>query len=321
MKKKRHHYISKAYLKSFCDDEGKVWIYRKDDPKKPFRQKPDNTGFHKYYYSQPLPEGGMNHEALENFFSEIETPWPPIVERLQKREKIDNGMMDEICQFICLQFARVPANRDFAERIQAEMLKSMMRQMDARGEFPPPPKGFEDILDHVEVSIDPHQSIWAMRDMLGAVREILDQVGLDVIHNETDIPFLTSDNPVIWFDPSVSEEEMQPYNIKSDGPIMLLFPVSPNLMILGESFLLEKFIHYGIEHVECKSHEFVNKCNRCICRFAYETVFARNKGQETMIEEYADISPVLEPTRIGPYLVHQRVFGKRKRKPAWKGET
>ena len=321
MKKKRHHYIPKAYLKSFCDDEGKVFVYRKDAPKKPFHQKPDNTGFHKYYYSQPLPEGGMNHEALENFFSEIETPWPPIVERLQTREKIDNGMMDEICQFICLQFARVPANRDFAERIQAEMLKSMMRQMDARGEFPPPPKGFEDILAHVEVSIDPHQSIRAMPDMLGAVREILDQVGLDVIHNETDIPFLTSDNPVIWFDPSVPEEEMQPYNIQPGGPIILFFPVSPNLMILGASSWRDKFTRSGIEHLECGNREFVNELNRCICRFAYETVFARERGQEAVVEECADISPVLEPKRIGPSTVHQRVFGKRKRKPAWKGET
>ena len=319
--KKRHHYVPIAYLNSFRDDEGKVFVYRKDDPKKPFHQKPDKTGFHKYYYSQLLPEGGMNHDALENFFSEIETTWPPIVERLQRREKVDNDMMDEICQFMCLQYARVPANRDFAERIHAETIKSMMRQLDAMGKLPPLPKGSKDILDHYEVSIDPHQSILAIPNMLGAVGEILDEIGLDVIHNETEIPFLTSDNPVIWFDPRIPEEAMQPYGLQPGGPIMLFFPISPNLMIVGGSFLLEKFAHNGIEHVECRNREFVNKCNRCICRFAYQTVFAREKGQEAMIEEHADVSPVLEPTRIGPYTIHQRVFGQRKRKPAWKKET
>ena len=321
MKKKRHHFIPKAYLNSFCDDEGKVFIYRKDDPKRPFHQKPDRTGFHKYYYSQPMPEGGMNHDVLENFFSETETTWPQIVERLQRGEKVDNGMIDDISQFICLQYARVPANRDFVERIHAEMLKSMMRNLDATDELPPPPEGYHDILSQVEVSIDPHQSILAMPNLLGAAGEILDEIGLDVIHNETDIPFLTSDNPVIWFDPSVPEEEMQPYNIQPSGPIMLFFPVTPNLMILGGTFLLEKFAHNGMEHMKCRNLEFVNKCNRCICRFAYETVFTREKGQEAVIEEYADVSPVLKPTRIGPYTVFQRVFGKRKRKPAWKKET
>ena len=321
MNTKRHHYVPIAYLKSFCDDEGKVFVYRKDDPKKPFHQKPDKTGFRKYYYSQPLPEGGMNHDALENFFSETETTWPQIVKRLQQRENVNNGIIDDISQFICLQYARVPANRDFVERIHAETLKSMMRNLDATGKLPPLPKGSKDILDHYEVSIDPHQSILAMPNLLGAVGEILDEIGLDVIHNETDIPFLTSDNPVIWFDPSVPEEEMQPYNLLPGGPIMLFFPVTPNLMILGGTFLLKKFTHNGMEHMKCRNLEFVNKCNRCICRFAYETVFAREKGQETIIEKYADVSPVLKTTEIGHYTVHQRVFGKRRRKPAWKKET
>ena len=308
MNAKRHHYVPITYLNSFRDDEGKVFVYRKDDPKKPFHQKPDKTGFHKYYYSQPLPEGGMDHDKLENFFSQIESGWPSIVERLQRCEKVDESIIDDISQFICLQYARVPGNRDFVENIYADGVKVMMQQL----------KGFEDMTDRVEVVIDPHQSILAMPNMLGAVGEILDEIGLDVIHNETDIPFLTSDNPVVWYDPSIPEEKMQPYHLKPSGPIMLLFPVSPNLMIIGESFLLEKFVRHGIEHVGCKSHEFVNKCNRWICRFAYETVFARDRGQEAIIEEYADVSPVLKTTKIGHYTVHQRVFGKRKRKPAWK---
>ena len=308
MNAKRHHYVPIAYLNSFRDDEGKVFVYRKDDPKKPFHQKPDKTGFHKYYYSQPLPEGRMDHDKLENFFSQIESGWPSIVERLQRCEKVDESIIDDISQFICLQYARVPGNRDFVENIYADGVKVMMQQL----------KGFEDMTDRVEVVIDPHQSILAMPNMLGAVGEILDEIGLDVIHNETDIPFLTSDNPVIWFDPSIPDEELQPYHIQPGGPIMMLFPIAPNLMIFGGSFLREKFARYGMEHVECRNCELVNKFNRCVCRFAYEIVFARDRGQETMIEEHADVSPVLEPTRIESYTVHQRVFGRRKRKPPWK---
>ena len=328
MKKKRHHFFPKAYLKSFCDDEGKVLVYRKNDPKKRIHQKPDNTGFHKYYYSQPLPEGGVEHNFLESLFSQVETKWPPIVERLRRSEKANGSMMGDIFQFILLQHVRVPANRDAIERLHAEAVKATMRQLDAMGELPPPPQGFEDIcrLDRIEVSIDPHRSILAMPRIMREIEEnVLKQVGFDVIHNATDTPFLTSDNPVIWLDPSIPEAERRPYGIQLGGPIMLLFPVSSKLMILGESFLRDKSISNGIEHLECTSHEFVNKCNHYICRFAYETVFAQEEGQEALINEHADVSPVLEtvelPHEKGRIIVWQRVFGKRKRKPAWRAET
>lgn len=63
MKKKRHHYISKSYLKFFCDDAGLVRVYRKDDSSKAIPLSPDNVGFHKYYYSQPKHDGEKDHTS------------------------------------------------------------------------------------------------------------------------------------------------------------------------------------------------------------------------------------------------------------------
>lgn len=119
MDKKRHHYIPKSYLKFFCDDAGRVFVYRKDDPCNAFHLSPDNTGFHKYYYSQPRPDGGTDHNALEDCFSRIEEKWPGIVDRLHRRENVNNSLED-IFQFMALQRARVPASRDATERIEAE---------------------------------------------------------------------------------------------------------------------------------------------------------------------------------------------------------
>ena len=302
-------------------------MYRKDDPKKkPIHQKSANTGFHRYFYSQPLPECGMDHNTLESLFSQVETKWPPIVEYLYRSEKVNDSMMGDILQFILLQYVRVPANRDAIERLHAEMVKATMQQLDAMGELPPPPKGCEDIMNRVEVSIDPHRSILSMPKIINEVAEnVLDKIGFYVIHNTADIPFLTSDNPVIWFDQSISEVKMKPYDIQPGGPIRLLFPIAPNMMILGDSSLREKFVRNGIEHRKCKSCKFVNKCNRCICRFAYETVFTQGEGQEALINEHTDVSPVLEtielPHKKGRIILSQRVFGKRKRKPVWKVET
>jgi hypothetical protein len=105
MNKKRHHYIPKAYLKFFCNDA---------DPSKAISLSPDNTGFHKYYYSQPRPDGGKDHNALEDCFSSMEDKWPGIVERLHRRENV-NDSLEEIFQFMALQRARVPASRDVTD--------------------------------------------------------------------------------------------------------------------------------------------------------------------------------------------------------------
>ncbi|MGA2265573.1 MAG: DUF4238 domain-containing protein [Phycisphaerae bacterium] len=321
MTKKRHHYVPTAYLRPFCGDDGKLYIYRKDDPEKVIQQSPDSVAFHKHYYSQPLPGGGHDHDKLEDFFSKCETKWPGIVEQFRARKNV-NSRLGDIFAFIALQRARVPAARDACEKILAETVKVVTRQMDAQGKLPPPPKGFEDILDHVDVAIDPHQSIHAMVPIIRGIGKLLCQIGICVAHNKTKVPFLTSDNPVIWFDPSLSESEMRPYAVRLGGPIMLLFPVAPDLMVYGDSSMQEYFGQHGLSYGEQTNVRAVKAINQYVCRFAYETVFASKPGFGELVKEHADVSPVIRtvtiPATKGQYILHQYVWGQRIRKPKWK---
>jgi hypothetical protein len=270
MDKKRHHYVPKAYLRSFCDDTGKVLVYRKDDPSKAIPLSPDNTAFHKYYYSQPTPEGGKDHNALEDFFSKkVEDKWPGIVDRFHRQEDV-NDSLEDIFQFIALQRVRVPASRDAIEKIEGERIKAVARRLDAAGKLPPKPKGFEDILDHVEVPINSHQSIHAMPYVIQGTGEVFGRIGIGALHNKTTIPFLTSDNPVVWFDPSVQESDLQPYVLKPEGPIVLLFPVSPSLVIYGYTSILAQFVSEGFGIADLSDVGFLEMINRQVCRFSYE---------------------------------------------------
>lgn len=320
MEKKRHHYIPKAYLNFFCGSEGMVRVYPKDEPGKVFLQAPDSTGFHKYYYSQPLPEGGQDNNTLEDLFSKTEGKWPPIVERIKRKEEV-NDALEDIFSFVGLQRARVPASRDATEKIDAEMVLAGVRALDAAGKLPPKPKGFEDILDRVQVSIDPHRSIHAMAQILKGMALVFDRIGIGALHNVTDIPFLTSDNPVVWFDPSIPEAAMQPYVLTPSGPVVLFFPVTPQLMIYGHSSMKEGFAREGFGLGELAKRESVKAMNRQICRFAYKAVFAQAPGQERLIEKHASVSPILQTTAVqgdsGQFLLHEMVFGKRERKPKW----
>ena len=320
MDKKRHHYVPKAYLRSFCDDTDKLLLYRKDEPFRAITLSVENAALQNYYYSQPTPEGGTDHNSLEDFFSKTEEKWPGIVDRLHRREDV-NDSLEDIFQFIALQRVRVPACRDVVEKVEGERAKSIARRLDVEGKLPSKPKGFEDILDHVEAPINPHLSIHAMPPLIEGIGQVFSRIGLGALHNKTTVQFLTSDNPVVWFDPSVLEADLKPYVLRPGGPLVLLFPVSPFLLLYGHTSILEQFVSSGLGHADLVEADFVEMINRQVCRFGYEAIFVRSAEQEQLIREQAAMSPTVCFERINTSKVEaaifQMIFGKRERKPKW----
>ncbi|MFK3797133.1 DUF4238 domain-containing protein [Pseudomonas sp. NPDC088444] len=318
--KKRHHFVPKAYLKAFCDENGRLHVYRKDAPQRALRLQPDSTQFQTYYYSQPMPDGGQDNNTLENVFAAIETDWPATVNALHRRENI-NQRLQNLFEFMSLQRVRVPAARDMAEAVNAQIVKSTLNMLYDAGKLPPLPGG-RALLEAVEVSIDPHRSIHAMPFMVQGMAELFNVIGLGALHNLTPIPFLTSDNPVIWFDPSKKFAEQLPYTVDlQHGDIQFLFPISPKLMIVGTRDLGESYSRNGLAHGEISDAEFVDAVNAQICRFAYESVISSTPGQENLVSAFADESPVLEtqdlPIAGGGFSHFRHIFGKRKPKPRW----
>lgn len=321
MAKKRHHFVPKGYLQHFVDAGGFVHVIRKDRPGKAFLQKPDSFAFHKYYYAQPLPDGGRDTDALENLFSTLEAKWPPIIERLSRKENV-NDELEAIFQFVALQRARVPAMRDAIELVEAARVKSKMKLMAAAGQLPPPPPGFPNLLEQVVVSIDPHRSILAMPILMNAIGLVFDRIGIGVLHNTTDIPFVTSDNPVVFFDPSVASDTMKPYTLdRGEGPVVLLMPLSPTMMLYGHSIDKGRFARFGLGHGELSDEARVLIMNEQICRFAYEAVFASQPGFEPLVQPFASESPIVRVSSKkvsgGIADTAQFEFGARPVKPKW----
>lgn len=319
--KKKHHYVPVSYLKAFCSEDEMLAVYRKDAPTEPFRKRPDDVAFHKYYYAQPLPDGDRDTNLLEDRFSELEGKWPPIVDALAARE-IVNDKLEDIFAFVALQRARVPAARDAAEQILAAAVMATARQLEAEGKFPPPPKGLENLLDDVVVSIDPHQSIHAMPQIIRTMGQVFHRVGLVVLHNQTDRDFITSDNPVIYFDPAISNEALRPYSLQPNGDVVLMMPVAPKLMFFGTSWDEARFAEHGIEHYAIVDRDKVATMNEKLVRFAYEAVYAGQEPDEGMIRAHAAQSPILKVTHLplssGRSVLLEHVFGPRLKLPKWK---
>jgi hypothetical protein len=204
-----------------------------------------------------------------------------------------------------------------AEVSRAESVKATIRLLDRQGKLPPKPEGFEDILDNLAVSIDPHQSLHAMPVLAQAFGTVISQLSFEVVHNKTDVSFLTSDNPVIYFNPTVYEEKVLPYQVRPPhGSIELLFPIDPETVLRGQTGLP------GMHHIAFSDRRAVKRINRFVARFGYRFVFARDSSHAPLIGKYARTSPVLKtvtlPTPTGGTLIFSEcVFGPRPIKPKW----
>jgi len=160
-----------------------------------------------------------------------------------------------------------------------------------------------------------------MVPVMQATGQVFNQMGFYAVHNKTKIPFLTSDNPVIWLDPSVQDTDLRPYVLQPDGPVVLLFPVSPSLIIYGHSSWRDRFEAEGLGIEDLSDVGMVEMINRQVCRFGYQAIFAQKSGQERLIQEHAELSPTIRFDRIGAdegeTVVFEMIFGKRERKPKW----
>ncbi|MHC0053891.1 DUF4238 domain-containing protein [Actibacterium sp. D379-3] len=168
-------------------------------------------------------------------------------------------------------------------------------------------------------------SIHAMPKISEGFANLLGMLGFAIIRNNTDVDFITSDNPVIWFDASVSYENMRPHTIAPNNPILFFFPVSRDLAILGSIEAKPYFLEFGLYEGQCATEGFVHKMNRLVARFAYQAFYASTSNHRGLVSEFADISPTVEfnhvPTPNGIVTFYNRVFGKRKKPTKWNGRN
>lgn len=319
--KKRHHYVPITYLNNFTDSAERLFAYRKDDPIPPLHLKPSEIAFERYYYSQPMPEGAQDNNRLEDYFSTIESEWPDIVATLVAGRPL-GPRTEALFQFIGLMRVRGPAARDPVELHLGHMARRTMLRLADEGRISAPPAGLT--LDDLEIAIDPHQSLHAMVAMLQGFGQLCNHFGIEVVHNATSEPFITSDNPVVIFDPDVPEQAQLPYTVcPPAGRIELLFPVSSRMLLRGRSELPVSGPSGRLGAVSMSRTAEVRRVNRHIARFGYRFVFADHSGLAALVTKYAALSPTIRFDDVpegdeGEFTVMQMVFGPRPQKPKWR---
>jgi|GEM_PF-1195072 len=316
---KWHHYVPVTYLKHFCDSTGTLMVHRKAANFAARRLRPKDIAAAHDFYSWPRDDGTIDRASFERIFDRFaEVDWNGLVNKFQRQETLDDADLEPVATFICLQHARVPAVRDAIEsRLSASVMEEL-RRLHMNGNLPPLPAELRSI-DDLVAPIDPSTSLEALEHSMDAAQRAMNRVTFRVVHNRADEEFLTSDNPVIWFDPSrVRTPSFSPYVLSPDGPTTFLVTISPTICLVGRS----GDQGFGWDAVEATDNSTVSFINEMVAAFAHEWVFSRNHDATCYVDRHRHISPVMEHKRFQlpdgtEHFRWQWAFGARSKKPKW----
>lgn len=282
---KKHHYIAVTYMNGFTQND-RLWAYRLDAPATPLHLRPEAIGFENYYYSQKLPEGGQENHRFEDLWGCIETVWPATLLALKAR-RTSMAINLNTLGMATLMRVRVPAARERTEVLLAAKLRSEVQALERLGKLPEDLQRYAGQLDTVPVGVNPHETLLAMRNDFKAYGDLCFKLGFEVLHNVTDRPFITSDNPVCIYDPRARFGRRKPYEF--DGEVELLCPLDAHTLLRGSS----RFgpVNVISRHRDLDDARQVDRMNRTISQFAYRLVVARDRSSEAHVQRYAASSP------------------------------
>jgi Protein of unknown function (DUF4238) len=283
--RKRHHFLSVTYMEGFTQSD-RLWVYRSDAPECPHPTRPIETGFENYYHSIVSEDGVRDNHSLEDLWGRVESVWPA-TRRALHAGRVSPAVSFNTLGLAMLQRVRVPAARDRRALLLGAKLRAEVQALEGLGRLPADLQRYASQLDTVPVGINPDLTLSAIRDDMKDFGELCFQLGFIVLHNKTDLPFITSDNPVCIFDPALKLEDRRPY--QSDGSTALVFPIDSHRLLYGHSGVRPPNEIHG--HRTIHDRWQVEEVNRIVARFAYRFALAGDRTSDAAIAEQSHVSP------------------------------
>ena len=107
-----------------------------------------------------------------------------------------------------------------------------------------------------------------------------------ILHNQTDLPFLASDNPVCFYGGRRDTESLVPYRIRNMESFSFVFPLSSHMALVNSTF-----VRKGGMHVDVNDKRLVADINRTVAKFSLRYVFGANDKLLAVGRKFKDICP------------------------------
>jgi hypothetical protein len=302
--RKRHHYVPRFYLEGFIDprNEPFIWVYEKGN-QEIRRQKAEKIACEKHYYSFITESGDKDSETIEKAFEDLETKTAPILKKIKDEKTLSNKERGIFSYFIAYIMTRVPNYRKNVESIAGKLIKkTMMTIVSDREEFRSKVEKLEKVRGEkfktriedftkavmngkYDIEVHPEFSL----GMIGLARELAPlfyKMSWAFLKATNEYKFLTSDNPLYYFDPTYSQRKFDGVGLLNDN-VEVYFPISRESMLLGSWKNLRGYFQLKDKHVR--------DINRRTVIFALRFIFASKKssGISILVQKYKESHPKL----------------------------
>lgn len=285
---KRHHFVPATYMDGFSDPDGRVWVYRLDAAEEPLHLKPPATAYERYYYSQKLPGGGQENHRFEDLWGVIEEVWP-VTLRAVRAGRLSPAISFNVLGMVSSLKARVPAARDRNAILMAAELRASAQALESTSQLPAEFENYRGKLGQVPVAANPQRTLRTVFDDIKEFGDLCCRMGFEVVHNTSDVPFITSDNPVCYYDPSQSLQRRTPYDVGRE--IELICPLDASTLLRGSHRLAPT--NTIVRHKILTDASAVRRYNRTISEFSYRLMIARDRA-DAVARMYAGRCPTID---------------------------
>ena len=195
--KKKQHYVPKGYFRIFSKD-GKVDVIVKETNEIIHRVPIETQGFKKYFYSKD--------RAIEDFFAKIEGKCLPLLNRIVLSKSLKNFSKEEythLLRYISFQHSRTPKSKEDVENACHTITQKL-------------------VSDGLSINEDEYKSfisdihLRSIKHSLDGAHNLRD-LKFFVLFNCSETPFITSDHPVVFYNPALCHVDGSWEGIKSPG--------------------------------------------------------------------------------------------------------
>jgi hypothetical protein len=274
------HWIPRSYLKAWCDPSHPnkvVHTYKSDGTYDSWRPPSRIFSTNDLY---TIKTNGQRDLATERILNRIESLFLKKLRELQKGSGLADGHRAAIALYVAAMRNRSPRARDhwqaFKDSVVAigsEMQQALRRATpEERARMAAIPSlGSRD--KHRSMTLDEARAAaiepfgkWLLRH-IRTEAEILEQLDLTIVEAPDGIGFITSDNPVVWYNANRPPEQQGRFGLGSPG-IEVTMPLTPRLCAL--------FTRTNREGTAGANQAFVNLINTRTLAFCDERFVANS---------------------------------------------
>jgi hypothetical protein len=278
MSHNKQHFVTKAYLRAWCDPESEegsyVWAVSKKDGVAR-RRSPKNLFRETDFYTIIDSEGNRNVD-FELKLQKNETHFLSIRHhKINRHKPLDDKEMVVVSTFVANMFARVKKQRD-------QQIEMWQEAVDNINQFPSDiAKELKGTPGYAQIEDIRKQPILFNIEMFAMIAvPFFSRMRFEIFETETKPGFITSDNPCFMIDPAVGglNPPSSWWELFSSPTFEVLLPLSPNQLISLKHISQNQYRLID----ELPNHlDAIDSLNKIIVANAEEFIIVNQQGFKT----------------------------------------